>query len=438
MEEKKENTKKRNSKILKLLKQNSLFFGAFFLVVVLVAVFNNHKILKVYESGKENVQQFYSENFKPLFNNSSLTNEDVFNFALYQNIPLDKEDKSVLQISDASDGRFSYEVHPKVYEDKTTNYEKFNQYLQLGEIEQRRLDSILSVYKKKLNRSVLHSEKNQLAVNTKLKVLQEGLLVNIFSYLNNIRPNLASDAFVTDYFNNNVPIAQDFITSSKNLDNNRFIVFSDDSIFTKSLVLVENEHQTEANQEFTADITTDLEDGSIVFEAEVPEVVELPRGDEIAWYRVNPEFSRVVVECQELDEDCEDTEKLRNYVKKAAENFRHMKFHLEINEDHLGDFAISTQIIDSASLHSFEFNAGDLEKLIQTSISAVNFTGTKDWEEYGARWEEYGMKMDSLARVFEESIQDSMSENMESYEINLKKLKRQIEEKKKSKKKKSK
>ena len=108
---------KKKSKTFNFVKQNALFFGAFFLVVILIAVFNNKKLLKVYESGKEDVKQFYAENFKPLFTNSSLTNEDVFNFALYQNIPLDKEDKSILQIADDDEGRFSYAVHPKVYEE---------------------------------------------------------------------------------------------------------------------------------------------------------------------------------------------------------------------------------------------------------------------------------------------------------------------------------
>mgnify|MGYP000896189243 FL=1 len=70
--------------------------GLILLTIGLMIIFkNNSSNLK---DLPDDLISFYAKNLKPLFYQTSITEEDIFNFALYQNIPIDKQNNKLLQI----------------------------------------------------------------------------------------------------------------------------------------------------------------------------------------------------------------------------------------------------------------------------------------------------------------------------------------------------
>jgi hypothetical protein len=427
------NKNKQSNNFRRFIQRNALLIGAFSLVIVLVFIFKNQDIVEVYETGKQNVKQFYADNFKPLISKTPLTNEDIFNFALYKNVPLDKQDKSILQIGENEGEIFTYEVYPDVYKDNTDNFKKFNDYFKLSDKEQNELDSIFSIYRKKLDRSILLADKNQFAFNTNLDVIHEALLVDMLSYLNNVRPKMTSGFFSTDYFDNNRSIAEDFLRSVNVDSNDNYIVFIEDSVFTKSLTLIPNPEIPDLETDLEYEVDPEINSVGFRIAVKVPDKVKLNSPEEIAWYRVNPRYSKVVLEKPIEKEILKKSEKLRECISKASKKIRNLEFHIQLDEEKNGDFTFTTEYTDSGEVHSFQFNTGDLQKIIETSLSGLDFSDIDSWEEYGARWEQYGLKLDSLANIFENTYRDSMEVNLEDLEIDLQKLKKEIEAKKRDK-----
>lgn len=59
----------------------------------------NPKLIdNIVEQQKSNLAGFYKENLQPLLYAADLTNEDIFNFAVYQELPLDSANQQILKL----------------------------------------------------------------------------------------------------------------------------------------------------------------------------------------------------------------------------------------------------------------------------------------------------------------------------------------------------
>ena len=102
---------------------------------------NKRIIGHMFEEGKNNLLSFYSHNLKPLLFQTRISEEDVFNFALYRSLPLDKEKNKVLFISNDQPGNQIFEIKPATYNPNTQNYNTFIQYLGMNKIEKAKSDT---------------------------------------------------------------------------------------------------------------------------------------------------------------------------------------------------------------------------------------------------------------------------------------------------------
>ena len=113
MESNNENTNRFRDLAKKYLPVSSLI-----LLTILLMIFFRYKkndIGRLIESGKENLISFYAQNLKPLFATTDISNEDVFNFALYQSIPIDKQNNKILTVTNQDADNQVYEIKPTVY-----------------------------------------------------------------------------------------------------------------------------------------------------------------------------------------------------------------------------------------------------------------------------------------------------------------------------------
>jgi hypothetical protein len=181
------------------------------------------------EAGTSNLINL-AQNLKPLLFQTKITNEDVFNFALFQSLPLDKQKNKVLVISTNEPGENVYEIKPVSYNESTSNYETFTKYLGLNDKQREDADSILNNYKKEIYSSILANDKNVFAVNPKLVELQQAVLADIISFAQKVNPEKSHQLFSQKFkFNNNEKIS-DLIASAKDIPQNEYLLITPDTI----------------------------------------------------------------------------------------------------------------------------------------------------------------------------------------------------------------
>lgn len=203
----------------------------FLLTLALMFFFKHNKrdIGKIIEAGKNNLFSL-AKNLKPLLFETEINNEDVFNFALYQSIPLDKEKNKVLLISKDVPGNNIFEIKPANYNLQTNNYGTFVKLLGLNEEQKNEADSILNSYKKEIYSSILINDKNTIAVNPKLPALQQAVLADLVSFAQKIDETKSKELFPNAYkFYNNEKISN-LIFSAKDSPNHEYILISPDTV----------------------------------------------------------------------------------------------------------------------------------------------------------------------------------------------------------------
>jgi len=191
--------------------------------------YNKRDISRIIEAGKNNILAL-AKNLKPLLFETEINNEDVFNFALYQSIPLDKGKNKVLLISKDEPGNNIYEIRPASYNQQTKNYDTFIKLLGLNEKQKAEADSILNSYKKEIYASVFVNDKSTIAVNPRLPVLQQAVLADIISFAQKVDETKSKELFPNAYkFYNNKKISN-MIVSAKEIPQNEYILISPDTV----------------------------------------------------------------------------------------------------------------------------------------------------------------------------------------------------------------
>jgi len=183
---------KNNTKVI------TTVIGLILLTIGLMIIFKNNssKIVNL----PNDVLSFYANNLKPLFYKTTITEEDVFNFALYQNIPIDKQNNRLLQIELDNKDEVKFNVKNALIKENTNNYNKFVDKLNLNSKQKKGMDSILQSYQDKIYKAVLVDENNAIAVDPKIAVLREALVFDINDYLMKHKILNTSDTYITKKF----------------------------------------------------------------------------------------------------------------------------------------------------------------------------------------------------------------------------------------------
>ncbi len=95
----------------KVLKWSPAIGLAFTTIIIMVVLKSNPEIFNnLIEQQKSNITGFYKENLQPLLFAADLNNEDIFNFAMYKQLPLDKDDRQILHIDYDNTGKEFFEI----------------------------------------------------------------------------------------------------------------------------------------------------------------------------------------------------------------------------------------------------------------------------------------------------------------------------------------
>ncbi|MEW6506620.1 MAG: hypothetical protein AB1432_02615 [Bacteroidota bacterium] len=221
------------NKFSELTKKYMPLAGIILLTLLLMIFFRFDKrnINGLIEEGKNNLAALYAKNLKPLFVSTEITNEDVFNFAIYQSLPIDKESNKLLLVSNEGKDNRVFEFKPAAYNPFTNNYERFVDYLELTSEQRLKVDSILGTYKKEIYLSVLKSDKNAIAINPQLSNLQKAALADLIAFSEKINKDKTLQLLTLGDNIFNVEQLRSYAATAKEILDNEYIFITPDTVF---------------------------------------------------------------------------------------------------------------------------------------------------------------------------------------------------------------
>ncbi len=227
-------------------KRFSPVFGVIALSAILMVVlkYNPQIINRTLEQQKSNIADFYKQNLKPLLYAANLSNEDMFNFAFYHRLPLDNQKRQYLQLGSDPTGHQFFEIKSAAADNGQNNLAKFVSGLSLNKKQKLQMDSILASYADDLQSQVLVNEKNTVAINPNIWNYNKALAADLIAFA--ARANKREfEKVVPPGFNRyyTAGSVERMVNQVKSTDNNRYIFFTPDSIFSESFVFDKDKYR---------------------------------------------------------------------------------------------------------------------------------------------------------------------------------------------------
>lgn len=209
-------------------------------VFLLISLKLNPDLIKnIIEEQTTNLANLYKDNLQPLLYAANLTNEDIFNFAFYSELPLDTTNEHILRLGYDSTGSEYFEIKRADTPVKENNLEKFVQALALDEIQKREINSIISSYSDDLMSQVLVSDRNAVAINPNLWNYQKVIAAEILAYAKSKNERVYSSIIPSGIRPPERIQVSEFVRDLRPAHEEKYIFFTPDSIFTDDLKIDE-------------------------------------------------------------------------------------------------------------------------------------------------------------------------------------------------------
>ena len=130
---------------------------------------------------------------------ANLTNEDIFDFAFYHQLPADSHKKQYLLLGSDNNGKPYFEIKDAGVAQNGNNLERFVKNLNLTDTQHHEMDSILASYANDLQAQVLVNEKNTVAINPNIWNFNKALTMDLVSFAQKINKNVAKNIVPPGY-----------------------------------------------------------------------------------------------------------------------------------------------------------------------------------------------------------------------------------------------
>lgn len=206
------------------------------LTLMVVLKFNPKLIDNIVEQQKSNLAGFYKENLQPLLYAADLTNEDIFNFAVYQELPLDSANQQILKLGFDPAGTEFFEIKNASNISHASNLKSFVAALDLNEAEIEMIDSIIGSYSDQLSSLVLVNDKNSVAINPNIWNTRKVILADILAFAKRYAGQNYSKILPTEVAELDNKTIMKWVSDAKSVKANQYIFFTPDSIFEDDFV----------------------------------------------------------------------------------------------------------------------------------------------------------------------------------------------------------
>ncbi|GAB4290979.1 MAG: hypothetical protein Kow0098_09850 [Ignavibacteriaceae bacterium] len=208
--------------------------SALTIILMVVLRFNPTVFKDLFEEQKSNLAGFYKENLQPLLLAANLTNEDIFNFAFYQELPLDKKENQYLALGYDDAGKEYFEIKKSEQIEGRGNLAEFYSALSLSEEQQAKVDSIIRSYADELEAQILINDKNTVAINPNLWNYQKALLADILAFAEQSNETALRKVIPVNISVPDVKTVSSVVARIKEKPVRRYIFLTPDSVFSDS------------------------------------------------------------------------------------------------------------------------------------------------------------------------------------------------------------
>ena len=400
-------TERQNKKPFFTLTRTKRFLPILFLVLLSIGLMiffkqNKRIIGHMFEEGKKNFLSFYSNILKPLLFQKKFSEEDVFNFALYRSLPLDKEKNKVLFISNDVPGNQVFEIKPAIYNPNTQNYNTFVQYLGMNKTERLKSDSILNSYKDKIYSYILVSGENAFAVNPQITDVQQAVLADLISFAHKVNEKKCTELFKDKFNWADKQRLKNVIASAKEVPKSEYLLITPDTVARTHLKWDLKKLDKQLN-ELEADKSRfyakkDRADFNFKFDpvarTTAPNIPEPPKDFS---FKIDSNLFKIVIPVGSmgLPKLIEDTVRQKlseaaNQLKKLSISFGKIKPRVKNHSN-----TVIPQVPD------VELNIVNPYEIVSKTLEMLSNNTAKGWAEFG-------QKMDSLSRAYGKAKKDSL------------------------------
>ncbi len=371
------NNDKNNSSIKKYLPILSLTI----LTISLLIYFGLEQFDKSTETNKNNLlSDLYSKTLKPIFASKQLTKEDVLNFALYNNLPIDKKENKILEVKDDPSGNEVIEVRKASIKKSTDNYSKFIKKMELNGKQKNELDSLLEEFKQTITNTIFSDDQKTLAVDARIGLLHRILRTEIFDFISRVK---VRENVVQVYTERTLANFNKIIAKERNKSVRNYIFFTPDTVIQSEAEFVRGKSSQPLNKEepsiFMPVLNVIRENGN------GKDIVKKENGFN---FKIDSNFIKVILTDDFLEDlDIDNYTELKSVLDTSSSRF---EFSIGVPDEESMKLSISASNPDSNDEFHYEFNLNDLGELINSSVQIPSNSQIEDWVEFG-------IGMDSLA-----------------------------------------
>ena len=375
--------------------------------------------------GTNDILAFYTQNLKPLLFETDITNRDVFNFAMYQQLPLDKKKNSVIKINNTSDGNF-YEVQTLPDSSYFSGYDNYVKYMDLSPVQKNELDSLLDSYRTRISEAVFVNDKKTIAINSRLAGLQKALLADIVSFSQNVNSVKTHLMLGSQLDNAELAQARYMLDEIKSDTSKQFIVIANDTVFTSQLQYDSQEmalriDSLKQNLALLNNKSTSLARQVPVAPVQPPIPISKNEKSPIR-YKIEKNKTNVY---QPFKMDNLDlftsgrNDSLMNSLDNVQKKFSNFNFDIKFDSlENALKMSLSALDEDSLKKMDINFEFGELGALINKTIQGAII----DHDKTDAEWEQFGKELDSITQEFIKIQGDTAYFNSKEFQEKMEKL----------------
>ncbi|HKI77762.1 MAG TPA: hypothetical protein VKA26_04405 [Ignavibacteriaceae bacterium] len=208
-------------------------FSTLAIILMIVLKLNPGILDQFVENQKTTLAGFYKENLQPLLYAADLTNEDIFNFAMYKQLPLDKSTNKYIQLGTSDNGKEFVEFRTIDNAPSENNLQKFVTALDLNEKQKEQVDSIINSYSEELQSQILINGNNTVAINKNLWNYNKALIADLYAYAEKNNQKVFAKIIPAGYKSVDPVTVTRAISEVKSNNNNDYIFVTPDTIFSE-------------------------------------------------------------------------------------------------------------------------------------------------------------------------------------------------------------
>lgn len=409
--------------------------GAVTILIMVILKINPNIISDIWENQKTALTGFYKENLQPVLYAADLTNDDIFNFAFNNELPLNNSRDQYLHLGYDDVGKEYFEIRPAKELTSESGYNKFVNALKLDEKEKQLVDSIIGSYAEQLESQVLINDKNTLAINPKLWNYRKA----IFSDLLIVAENLNKKEFAKFVPHGVSPDDKIRVVNAvhklKSAPENQYIFCTPDSVFSdayefklkKPDVDLKNlNREIEKEQDRIKQISINLKFDSTWKKLD-------KNGNVKTSFRieVDSNICRVDIDNVHIPEiHIPDFDSINNLIEVATENIHFYTYNIP-KVEHVKE-GVKFDFYDGDSVHSFEFKYEyfNMDSVIESEYKILDSikSNQRVWFQYfdDSVLAKYQFDKEYLFRHFN---QENIKEQMLNLQEELRQFREEMHEK---------